>query len=117
MKTLQIIIIAVLTLVTLTTKANNTNPIETSIVNTKTVQIKTNFVAAVNETYEIQRSYNNKNFKTVAVVFGSDDAASLPAMKLNDKVDTKVNTIYYRVIKLGNNGSSVVVGTSTVIAN
>ncbi len=118
MKALQIIIIAALSLGTLKASATNEkSPIETIIVNTKTVQVSSSIKALANEIFEIQRSYNNNNFKTIAVVLGTNDANELPTFKINDKVKENAGKIYYRIIKIETNGSSVVVGTSIVESN
>jgi hypothetical protein len=118
MKTLQIILIAVLTLSSVIAKANDDKKtFEASVVNTKTIQIKTNFVAQVNETYEIQKSYNNKSFTTIATILGSEDAANMPALKINDKITTTSAAVYYRIVMVSTTGNNVVVGTSTVAAN
>jgi hypothetical protein len=118
MKTLQtLIIIAVLSLKALTATAGNTTPIELKFVNATTVQFKTTFVANVNETFEIQRSYDNKEFAAIGFIFGSEDATNLPAFKLNDKVKVEEKKIYYRIVKTNAKGSIEVLANSTIAIN
>jgi hypothetical protein len=116
MKTL---FVALLTLATFTAKANNGNgeepvavKMEVKKVSTSKVQVVTNIVAKANETFEIQKSYDNKIFTTVALVLGTDETANMPALRISDVIKADA-TAYYRVVKT--NGSNSVVLTSTVI--
>jgi hypothetical protein len=89
-----------------------TNSMELTQVNATTVQIKANIVSSSDVTFEIQKSYDNKNFSTVAVVFGTDDASFALALKLNDKVNK--TEVFYRVVKMKTNNTLTVVTKSTV---
>jgi hypothetical protein len=118
MKTLQtLIIIAVLSLSSLVASANTVTPLELKVMNTTTVQIKTSIVANVNETFEIQRSYNNKDFKQVGLIIGSEDAVNLPALKFSDKISTKESIVYYRIVKLNKDGTDTIVAKSIIEMN
>jgi hypothetical protein len=118
MKTLQtLIIIAVLSLGSLVANATTVTPLELKVMNTTTVQIKTSIVANVNETFEIQRSYNNKDFKQVGLIIGSEDAANLPALKFSDKISTKESIVYYRIVKLNTDGTDTIVAKSIIEMN
>ncbi len=109
-----LIIIAVLSLGSIVANATTITPLELKVVNTTTVQIKTTIVANVNETFEIQRSYNNKDFKQVGIIIGSEDAANLPALRFSDKVSNNENKIYYRIVKLNTDGTDTIVAKSIV---
>jgi hypothetical protein len=112
-----LIIIAVLSLSSLVATATTINPMELKVVNTTTVQIKTTIVANVNETFEIQRSYDNKDFKQIGLLLGSADATNLPALKLNDKIDSNKKKAFYRIVKLNVDGTATIVATSTIAIN
>ncbi len=97
-----ILIIAVL-FSTLVTKANEEPKLLTAQkIDAKTIQLTAVLNTQVGDTYEIQKSYDNKTFSTIAVVMNSEDEVNLPSISLKDKVG-KNKRVYYRVVSVKNN--------------
>lgn len=55
--------------------------------------------------YSIERSYDNKTFKQVAIVFTSDDSSTVNSHSYRDPLkSTEVPVIYYRLKMVDKNG-------------
>jgi hypothetical protein len=117
MKTL---IIAALAILSLTAKANTGNEepkvavkMEVKQLNPTKVQLITNLVVKANESYEIQKSNDGKTFTTIAMILGTEETATMPALRVTDivKKDTVAN---YRILKTEANGTTVVCATNSL---
>lgn len=97
------LILILVTLVSVATASANENPktMEATVVNAQTIKITSNIEVKANETYEIQKSYDNKSFSTIAVLMGTEDVVNMPAFSMNDKV-SKTTKVYYRIVKVEN---------------
>jgi hypothetical protein len=115
---MKTIFLAFFALVTLTVHANNgggeelnsTVKMEIKQINATKLQIVTNLVAQANESYEIQRSYDGKKFSTVAIILGTDETASMPALRMSDVVKAEANA-YYRIVKI-EGGKQIIMSTA-----
>jgi antitoxin component YwqK of YwqJK toxin-antitoxin module len=102
-------IIAILVVLSFTAKASEgikpnlyLNSMELSVVNSNTIQIKTSLFTSNNESYEIEKSYDNKNFKTVAMVFAFEKNEFSQSFQLKDKISKGNKKVYYRIKKVVN---------------
>jgi hypothetical protein len=80
------------------------NSLELTVKANNAVLINLSILANSNETFEIQKSYNNKTFTTVAVLFTEENMPPLQSVKITDKINNENNTtVYYRVVKMNKN--------------
>lgn len=76
--------------------------IELTQINHTTIHVKTSVVSLQTEYYIIERSYNNKDFKTIAVLFPFEQSETIKAIQLKDKIKEGTKTVYYRIQKVEN---------------
>jgi predicted carbohydrate-binding protein with CBM5 and CBM33 domain len=70
------------------------------------VMISCDLVAEGTEYYEVERSENNKDFRTVCVMFpATKEEAMKNALALKDKINNGGKTFYYRLKKV--NGENI----------
>lgn len=94
-------------------KVFNSN-IELKVINQTTIAIKTNLPFSTSATYEIQRSYDNKTFRAVAMYFGNEEGFSKQPFTIKDKIKPTTKKVYYRVIKVKQEGGATLVVTSHI---
>lgn len=118
-KYLPIVIFAILCLMSFVAKADNgkktfilSPSLEINQTETGKLQIKTNFVVSVSNTnFEIQRSYDNKNFQSVAIIVGDAEAGCFQPFKITDYVKSNNSKIFYRIVKTTQSSSTIILKT------
>ncbi len=94
----------------------NVNSLQITMKANNTLQINVTLVTKSNETLEIQKSYNNKTFTAVAILFTEDNNATIQSVKITDKIKTEKNvTVYYRVVKVNNETAVKIMSNSIAL--
>ncbi len=108
--TQRILAVAVIVLLNVTNSFAHTGlikfatkaPMEIRQINKNTVEITNNLISVNGEYYELEKSTDNKNFKTVTIIFPFDNTDNINTpVVLKDKVTTA--TTYYRLKCINNN--------------
>lgn len=112
----QLTLISCLLIASVSVNANNggtpINQLNVTLLTSGKVQIETLAIQPT-ATYQIEKSYDNINFSTVAIVLPNEAIASDKSIFFKDNVSQNKKKVYYR-LKVINNNSSNIAATNTV---
>jgi hypothetical protein len=86
--------------------------IELTKLDNGSILIHTNLFSFNKESFEIERSYDNRNFHTVAMVFAYEADDCFKPLQLKDKIAKNSKKVYYRVKKVENETASYILTKS-----